>query len=111
VSVINTAAPTPSVVATMAVGPQPYGVVLSKDGSVAYVANSDDTVSMIDTRTNTVLRTYAVDSASENGVHYLALDPYGRVYITDGADGVVRSLSVTPSTPSDLGTTSTAIAV
>ena len=110
VSVVNTTTPTPTVVATVAVGPQPYGVALSSDGAV-YVANSDDTITVIDGATNTVVRTLAVDTAPEIGTHYLAVDPYGRVYITDAADGMVRSVSTRPSEPSTISATSTVITV
>jgi YVTN family beta-propeller protein/VCBS repeat-containing protein len=111
VSVINTAMPTPTVVATVPVGPQPYSVALSPDSRLAYVANSNDTISVIDTGTNTVLRTVTMDTAPESGTHFLALDPYGRVYTTDAFDAVVRSLSVSPSASTELPITSTAITV
>ena len=111
VSVINTATPTPTVVATVPVGPQPYSVALSPDNRLVYVANSNDTISVIDTGTNTVLRTLTMDTAPENGTHFLALDPYGRVYTTDAVDRVVRSFSVSPSASTELPITSTAITV
>ena len=110
VSVVNIAAPTPTVVSTVAVGPQPYSLALSPDGSL-YVVNSNDTMSVIDTGTNTVVRTVTMDTQAENGLHFVALDPYGQVYVSDAFDGVVRSISVTPSAPSALAATSTAITV
>jgi YVTN family beta-propeller protein len=84
-------------------------VAVSPDGSL-YVANANDTISVIDTGTNAVVRTVAMDAAPETGMHGLAVDPYGRVYTTDAADGVVRSFSVTPSAP-EVTITSTAVAV
>jgi YVTN family beta-propeller protein len=54
VSVIDTA--TDTVVATIPVGGAPWGVAVTPDGSTVYVAdNSDVTVSVIATATNTVV--------------------------------------------------------
>ena len=96
--------------ATVAVGPQPYSLALSPDGSL-YVVNSNDTMSVIDTGTNTLVRTISVDTSAETGMHFVALDPYGRIYITDAVDGVVRSVSGSPAASTSVSTTSTAITV
>lgn len=46
------------VVARIAVGKNPRGLVLSRDGAKLYVANRlDDTISVVNARTNTVVRT------------------------------------------------------
>src|SRR5262245_26898215 len=59
VSVIDTA--TDTVIATIPVGPSPFGVAVSPDGSKVYVANtSSNTVSVIDTATNAVSATITV---------------------------------------------------
>ncbi len=84
---------TPTVVATVTVGAQPTALALNREGSL-YVVNSDDTMTVIDTSTNTVARTVTLDAAPENGTHFLAIDLNGKVYATDTADGVVRSVSV-----------------
>src|SRR6266852_4390768 len=56
VSVIDTA--TDTVIATIPVGLNPFGVAVSPDGSKVYVTNlSAGTVSVIDTATNTVSAT------------------------------------------------------
>jgi YVTN family beta-propeller protein len=50
----------PYVEATVAVGTEPFGVSLDAGGNTAYVANSgDDTVSVINTATNSVVCTVA----------------------------------------------------
>jgi YVTN family beta-propeller protein len=76
-----------SVVATVPIGNNPYGVTVSPDGSHAYAANfSSDTVSVVDTATNTVTATIVAGSHPYGiGVH-----PDGtRVYVTNsGADSV-----------------------
>ena len=63
VSVINT---TDNAVAasTVTVGASPYGVAVSPDGSRVYVGNSGgvNTVSVIDTGTNTVIATVGVSA-------------------------------------------------
>ena len=59
VSVIDTA--TNTVVATVPVGSDPFGVAVTPDGAIAYVANFiSNTVSVIDTANNTVVATVTV---------------------------------------------------
>jgi YVTN family beta-propeller protein len=54
------------VVATILAGSQPTGVVISPDGTRAYVTDSvDNTVSVIDTATNTVIATFPVGLAPQ----------------------------------------------
>ena len=61
VSVIDTA--TDTVIATIPVGPRPFGVAVSPDGSKVYVTSSfPNTVSVIDAATNTVSATIVVGS-------------------------------------------------
>jgi YVTN family beta-propeller protein/VCBS repeat-containing protein len=93
VSVIDTA--NNQVVATPTVGPTPTSVALSRDGSLAYVANTDDTVSILNTKANNVVRTVAVDMAPESGVHSIAVSPDGsKIYVSDAADNSVRILTI-----------------
>ena len=62
VSVIDTASNT--VTATVAVGPNPFGVSVNPAGTRVYVANiSSNNVSVIDTASNTVTATVAVGTA------------------------------------------------
>jgi DNA-binding beta-propeller fold protein YncE len=100
VSIINTTTATPTVIATIALpsGAAPNSVVLSTDGSVAYVANSNDTISVVDltAATPTLLRTIAADPTPEYGAHALALSADGtRLYLIDTADNTLRSASLT----------------
>ncbi len=78
VSVINTA--TNAVTATILTGSQPFGVVVSPDGSRVYVANlGSNIVSVIDTANDTMTATIPV------GVHPfgVAVNPDGsRVYVS-----------------------------
>ncbi|ULE33593.1 Ig-like domain-containing protein [Mycobacterium sp. IDR2000157661] len=102
VSVLNTTTATPTVIATIALGANtaPTSVVLSKDGTLAYIANTNDTVSIIDmtTTTPTLLRTVAADTTPETGHHILTLSPEGtRLYVVDTADNALRSLSLGPA--------------
>ncbi|MCG5430912.1 Ig-like domain-containing protein [Mycobacterium sp. MYCO198283] len=94
VSVINTA--TNTVVGTVAnVGATPWGVTVSPDGSSVLVANGDDRIAVIETRTNTVITTTQIDSAPEAGYHTIAMSADGRtVYVTDFADASLRRLIV-----------------
>jgi gliding motility-associated-like protein len=81
VTVINTL--THSVITTIAVGTEPWGVSVSPDGTRVYVANNNNinggypgigTVSVISALTNTVISTITVGSA-----------PYGVVISPDGS--------------------------
>jgi len=91
VSVLNPTAATP-LVTTITVGAQPFGMAITPDGSIVYAANSFDTVSMIDTKTNSVYSTLTIDDAQpEQQWHSVAVSPDGRqVYISDLADRTVR---------------------
>ncbi len=54
------------VVARIPVGLNPRGLALTRDGRTLYIANRlDDTISVIDTRTNRVVRTIQLDSPHE----------------------------------------------
>ena len=95
-----------SVVQTIAVGPQPFGVA-NAGGGLLYVANSGGTtVSIVDTVTNTVTGSITVG----NGPGEIAIDPAaGRAYVGNFNDGTVsvidtaaRSLIATLS-PGGLG--------
>ncbi|MFN3006305.1 beta-propeller fold lactonase family protein [Mycolicibacterium wolinskyi] len=76
------------------VGGAPTSVALSPDGSLAYVANGPDTISVINTKTNTVARTVTIDPTAESGGHVIAVDADGTVYVTDAFDRNVRVVSL-----------------
>jgi YVTN family beta-propeller protein len=87
VSVIDTGAKPPAVVATVGVGIDPTGVAVTPDGKHAYVANHESgTVSVIDAATNTVVATIPIVgfpiTTPNNGV---AITPDGKyAYLTVG---------------------------
>jgi YVTN family beta-propeller protein len=94
VSVLNPTAATP-LVTTIAVDPQPFGMAISPDGSIVYAANGRDTVSMINTKTNTVYSTLIIDSQPESQWHSVAVSPDGRqIYVSDMADRTVRVATI-----------------
>ena len=82
VQVLDTA--TDTIVNTISVGNDPWGVAVSPDGSRVYVANRlGDSVSVIDTTTDTVVATVSVG----NDPRIPAVTPDGsRVYVTNRAD-------------------------
>ena len=84
------------------VGSSPSSVAVSEDGGLAYVALSSDMVAVIDTSSN-VVSLAQIDAAAEWGAHSLALGPDGRVYVADGADGVLRSMSPLDGTEVTIG--------
>jgi len=92
VTVLNTVGATPTFVKTITVGTQPEGIAISKDGSFVYVANGKDTVSIIDTSTNTVMgAAVPIDSPAESGAHAIAVSG-NKIYVTDFVDDFVRVL-------------------
>lgn len=97
VTVLDTTAANPRVVATVQVGTTPGGVTVSPDGSRVYVANwNSRSVSVIDTANNRLLRTIAV-GANPFGV---AVSPDGtRVYVTNYSSNTVSVLNPTATSP------------
>ncbi|MBL0057141.1 MAG: beta-propeller fold lactonase family protein [Chitinophagaceae bacterium] len=91
VVVINTA--TNLVVATVAVGANPWGVSVSPDGNQVYVANQNsNNISVINTTTNTVVATVAVGS-SPLGV---SVSPDGsRIYVVNSGSDDVSVINTT----------------
>ena len=84
VSVIDTA--TNTVIATIPVGDNPFGVAVSPDGSKVYVANSNShTVSVIATATDTVTATIPVGNI-----------PLGVAVTPDGSKLYVANLDLCP---------------
>jgi YVTN family beta-propeller protein len=80
VSVIDTR--TDAVVDTIPVGDNPLGVAASPDGTKVYVVNNNDaTMSVIDTKSNTVVATI---EGLGNGALQVAITPDGtRLYVTN----------------------------
>jgi YVTN family beta-propeller protein len=93
-SVIDTASR--SVVATVELGRHPETMALSRDGKRLFVANAnDDTIAIIDTSSNAVLRTIALPLQSGFGANAsaLAVSPVnGRLYVAEGGDNRVLAL-------------------
>jgi gliding motility-associated-like protein len=75
-SVINTA--TQTVVGTITVGIDPFGIVVSPDGTRVYITNGEGTVSVIDPVTNQVINTINVGGTPTS----IAISPDGKsIYV------------------------------
>ena len=72
------------------VGSKPAGIALSADGSTLYVANGDDSVSVVDTKTRSVFGVMTLDNAPENNLHAVAVRGDGSLLVTNLADRAVR---------------------
>ncbi|GAA2790544.1 beta-propeller fold lactonase family protein [Mycolicibacterium pallens] len=80
---------TPTVTATIPVGQSPTSVALSPDGSKLYVTNlTDNTLSAVDTATNTVLWT-ATSSTVGHTPGAVAVRGDGGVYVVNMSDGTI----------------------
>ena len=90
--------PNLSGIQSISVGSSPSSVVFTPDGSLAYVANGNDTVSVVKTADYTVFATVTIDpNAETTGGHVVALSPDGtRIYVTDAVDRTVRVLGLIP---------------
>lgn len=79
VVVISTA--TNSIIATIPVGPLVGSVIITPDGKRAYAA-SDHNLAVIDTHTNAVVQSIAVNSVPDPSVNSLAITPDGKdIYV------------------------------
>jgi YVTN family beta-propeller protein/VCBS repeat-containing protein len=98
VSIIDTttnkvvdANPATQAVDAIAVPSTPIGVAISKDGSLVYVANGNDRVSVIDTKTMKVVNTIQIDTAPDtNNYHTMVMRSDGAMIITDMTDKALR---------------------
>jgi YVTN family beta-propeller protein/VCBS repeat-containing protein len=101
VSIIDTATnkvvdanPATTTVDAIAVPSTPIGVALSKDGSLLYVANGNDRVSVIDTKTRAVISTVLIDTAPDtNNFHTLVVRSDGALMVTDMTDRALRRVT------------------
>ena len=75
-------------------------VAFSPDGSFAYVTSNDGkTVTVIDTRTKSVITTFTTDQAGDgNQFRSVAVGPDGRLYITDSGDNTAYAVTVGDAT-------------
>jgi YVTN family beta-propeller protein len=106
VSVINTT--TNAVVSAIPVGSFPFGVAVTPDGRKVYVANDfDNTVSVIDTATNTVIGGPITVGSNPIGV---AVTPDGRKVYVANSDTRSTSVSATNTVSVIDTTTNTVIA-
>lgn len=78
------------------VGAAPWGVAITADGARAYVANrTDNTVSVIDTTTNTVIGNPITVGTEPNGI---AITSNGHAYVTNRTDGTVSVIDTNTDT-------------
>ena len=110
VSVINPAAN--NSVSTINVGSFPTSLAVSPDKSVVLVARSNDSVAMIDTKTNTVIGAqHLLDTTvGDDGGHIVAFSPDGRGFVTDAVDRTVRVIGMTRGNTAPVGGAATVVA-
>jgi YVTN family beta-propeller protein len=103
ISVIDTTASPPAVLATVPVGVGPFGIAVSADGTRAYVTNNgSDSVSVIDTTVSppTVVATVEVGRQPKG----VAVTPDGeRVYVANSGSDTASVIDMTVSPPAVVG--------
>ncbi|OYD70200.1 YncE family protein [Rhodococcus sp. OK302] len=78
------------------VGAAPWGVAITADGARAYVANrTDNTVSVIDTTTNTVIGNPITVGIQPTGIR---IAPNGNAYVTNIGAGTVSVIDTDTNT-------------
>jgi YVTN family beta-propeller protein len=85
----------------VAVGRSPRGIAANPGGTLVYAANMyDDTISVIDTGSNTVLHTLTAG----DGAYDVAVSPDGKdLYVTNAFEGTVSVLRTDGSSPAPSG--------
>jgi YVTN family beta-propeller protein len=93
VSVISTA--TNTVVATVGVDFSPFGIAITPDGTLVYVANGGGEVSVIASATNTVVANFTLGFFAS----FMAITPDGTlVYVANRGSGEVSVISTATNT-------------
>jgi YVTN family beta-propeller protein len=89
------------------VGKSPFGVAVTPDGSKVYVANEDDnTVSVIDAATNTVVGTIPVGTIPQG----VAVTPDGsKVYVANLIDNTMSVIATATNTVSTIADRPTSV--
>jgi len=85
----------------MSVDTTPVGIAISTDGTTAYVTNSvSNSVSVIDTATNTVLGTIDTNGFAFNQPYSVAFNPVntGQAYVTNSGSYYVSVIDTTTNT-------------
>lgn len=83
---------------TINVGTNPSGTTINQGGTKVYVTNEDDTVSVIDTSTNSVLSTISVQS-SPNGIILSSDD--SKAYIANTESDTISVIDTSSNTVTD----------
>ena len=79
-------------IATITVPPGAQDIVVGPDGRAYVTHNGGESITVIDTATNTIVG--YIDTSQIGGYYALAVAPNGKLYITDYADDVVYAVTV-----------------
>ncbi len=109
--------PTPTFIESIPIGGNLVALAISPNGNDVYVVNADDnTVSVIDTTTNTVVSTISPAEGYGRGFAALAISPNGEyVYVADGFSDAVLVIATATDTvvgkPISVGVNPSALAI
>ncbi|CAG9932113.1 YncE family protein [Candidatus Nitrotoga arctica] len=105
VTIINGATIPPRTVSTVATGKHPFAVAVNTVTNRIYVTNNDNSVTIIDGATNSIISTLAVGSDNSSFKQALVVNPVtNKIYVINGGNDTITIIDGATNTTSTLAT-------